>query len=91
MPDSVLRAAPPAVLSSKAEPHKKQKLELLPFPGIIPTFLALKKEEPDLTLYQIRFLFWLRRQDSNLRPPGYEGFKIPVKIQLFRTLFAFLP
>jgi len=58
-----------------------------PVPGHNSDFSNDIKTESDLTLYQIRFCFWLRRQDSNLRPPGYEGllgvFGLPKPLEMW--------
>ena len=44
-----------------------------------PTFLPIKQRKSSETIV-IPELLWLRRQDSNLRPPGYEPDELPTAL-----------
>ena len=53
--------------------------ELTPTSFLQSSFL-LKKLEKHRISFKIRCFLWLRRQDSNLRPPGYEPDELPTAL-----------
>ena len=53
------------------------KLTPTPF---LPTPFCVKKLEKHRISFEIRCYLWLRRQDSNLRPPGYEPDELPTAL-----------
>ena len=47
--------------------------------GFNTSFLPKKLEKHRIS-FEIRCFLWLRRQDSNLRPPGYEPDELPTAL-----------
>ena len=44
------------------------------------SYFSVKKLEKHRISFEIRCFLWLRRQDSNLRPPGYEPDELPTAL-----------
>ena len=63
--------------------------ELTPASFLQSSFL-LKKLEKHRISFKIRCFLWLRRQDSNLRPPGYEPDELPTALlrDIWGALFS---
>ena len=53
--------------------------ELTPTPFLASSFCSQKLEKHRISV-EIRCFLWLRRQDSNLRPPGYEPDELPTAL-----------
>ena len=60
--------------------HFRQLTPELTPASFLQSLFLLKKLEKHRISFEIRCFLWLRRQDSNLRPPGYEPDELPTAL-----------